>query len=216
MACNHPSEQEATEVVETVDTTVQQTPAQETSQESDERSNWQKPEFVLESLGPLEGKTVADIGTGALGYFAIKLVGQTNAEKIIGIDIDKEALNLLNIIKDALPEDKSKRIELRLAESSDPHLRQSEVDVILIVNTIAYIRNRVNYFQKLKASMKEGAKLVIIDFKTKRIPEYVDAPAYNERVYLHVIEEELYEAGFTTIETDDTSLEFQFYISAEL
>ena len=56
----------------------------------------------------------------------------------------------------------------------------------------------------------------IVDYKTKRIPGFVDAPPYEERVLLHIIEEELYEAGYQNIMTDDTSLEYQYYIAAEI
>ena len=170
----------------------------------------------LKVLEISRAKTVADIGSGALGYFVIKLVALTNASKVIAIDIDKEALNLLNVLKEALPKDKSERIELRLADADDPHLRDGEIDVILIVNTAAYINNRVNYFRELRSKLKDGGKLVIVDFKTKRIPDYVDAPPYEERVYLHLIEDELYAAGFENVHTDDTSLEYQYYISADL
>jgi hypothetical protein len=86
----------------------------------------------------------------------------------------------------------------------------------LVVNTIAYIPNRLQYLSKLKSKLKENGKIIIIDFKTKRIPEFVDAPPYSEREYLHVIEEELYSTGYHNIQCDDTSLEFQYYISAEL
>ena len=184
--------------------------------DKDERSDWQKPEFVINSLGPLEGKVLADIGAGALGYFVFKIVGRTEIGKIIAIDIDKEAVNMLNILKDALNEDKSSRIEVRLADVNDPKIKENEADIILIVNTIAYIPDRLNYFQRLKTRLKDGGRIVIVDFKTKRIPDYVDAPPYDERVYLHILEEELLEAGFSTVKTDDTSLDFQYHIIAEI
>jgi len=180
----------------------------------DERSNWQKPQFIIQSLGDLTDKTVADIGAGALGYFVFKLVGQTNVNKIIAIDIDKNAVNMLNILKGALSEDKSERIDIRLAQESDPKLEEEEVDIILIVNTVAYIPKRLQYFDKLRSKLKENGKLVIVDFKTKRIPDFVGAPNYADRVYLDKIEEELFQAGYNTVITDDTSLDFQYYISA--
>lgn len=186
------------------------------SVQGDDRSNWQKPSFVIQSLGDLEGKTLADVGSGALGYFVFKILGQTDIGKLIAIDIDKEAVSMLNILKDALAEEKASKLDIRLADVNDPKLDDGETDFILIVNTIAYLPDRINYLKALKEKLRAGGKIVIVDYKTKRIPEFVDAPPYEERVLLHLIEEELFEAGYKNIMTDDTSLEYQYYISAEI
>lgn len=184
--------------------------------ESDERSNWQKPEFVIASMGDLTGKTLADIGSGALGYFVFKILGQTEVERLVAVDIDPEAVKMLNILKDALSEEKASKLDIRLAKEDDPKLKKSEIDVILFVNTIPYLPDRVNYLSKLKEALKPGGRVVIVDFKTKRIPDFVGAPLYEDRVYLHVIEEELYQAGYKNITTNDTELDFQYLITAEI
>ncbi|NBU51280.1 MAG: class I SAM-dependent methyltransferase [Chitinophagia bacterium] len=159
---------------------------------------------------------MADIGSGALGYFVFKILGQTDIGKLIAIDIDKEAVRMLNILKDALAEEKASKLDIRLADINDPKLDDEETDYILIVNTIAYLPDRINYLKALKSKLRAGGKIVIVDYKTKRIPGFVDAPPYEERVLLHIIEEELYEAGYQNIMTDDTSLEYQYYIAAEI
>ena len=48
------------------------------------RAQWQKPDEVIASLGPLDGKTVADIGAGT-GYFAFPIAKK--AAKVMAIDI---------------------------------------------------------------------------------------------------------------------------------
>ncbi len=209
-ACNSADSKVSTEPDTGLDT-IHQEPSKNFT---DERSNWQKPEFIINSLGNLEGKTLADLGSGALGYFVFKIIGRTAIEKVIAIDIDEEAIHTLNVLKSALGKDKSDKIDIRLAETNDPKLLDNEVDILLIVNTIAYLPNRLEYLKSLKSKLKDGGKIIIVDFKTKRIPEYVDAPPYSERIYLDIIEEELYQAGYQDIITDDTTLEFQYYISA--
>jgi ubiquinone/menaquinone biosynthesis C-methylase UbiE len=180
----------------------------------DERSDWQKPQFIINQMGDLTGKTIADIGSGALGYFTFKLIGQTSAEKVIAIDVDEEAITTLKQLKSNLSESHQARLEVRLAKPNDPKISKNEIDIALIVNTVSYIQNRINYFKELKSKLKEGGSIIIVDFKTKRIPEYVEAPLYKERVYLDIIEEQLYTAGFTSVEVDDTSLEYQYTLTA--
>lgn len=206
--------QEVNPTTEPTTTTVDEIPEKLSSVDEDERSNWQKPEFIIGNMGSLEGKTIADIGSGAFGYFVFKLLGQTLAERVIAIDIDPEAVQMLKTLRNALDSVKSERLDIRLAEPNNPMLNDNEVDVILIVNTISYIEDRVNYLKLLKSKLKDNGKLLIIDFKMKRIPEYVEAPPYGYRTYLNVIEEELYEAEFSNIVTNDTELEFQYFISA--
>lgn len=183
--------------------------------DSDERSDWQKPHLIINELGDLNGKTIADIGAGALGYFVFKILGQTQAEKVIALDIDKEAVAMLSQLKSALSENQKSRLEVRLALPNDPKLLDNEIDVALFVNTVSYINNRVSYFRNLKNKLKENGQIVIVDFKTKRIPAYVNAPKYNNRVYLDILEEELYAAGYSQVITDDVSLKYQYKITAK-
>ena len=60
------------------------------------RAEWQKPEKTIASLGPLDGKTVADIGAGT-GYFSFPISKQ--AAKVIAIDIDKRFLDYIDAEK---------------------------------------------------------------------------------------------------------------------
>jgi ubiquinone/menaquinone biosynthesis C-methylase UbiE len=174
------------------------------------RSIWQKPEMVVELLGDLSGKTVADIGAGS-GYFSFRIVFK--ADKVIAIDIDEYMIQLMETMRQNLPEQYKSRFETRLALPNDPLLLENEADIVIIVNTVAYISDRVNYFNTLKNGMKKGAKLMIMDFKIKNLP--ITAPPIEERVHLIDIEKELKQAGFAEILSDDTSLDYQYIVFAE-
>ena len=181
-----------------------------------ERSYWQKPDLVMEKLGNLEEDVIADLGAG-MGYFSFEL-SKRKAKKVIAIDIDSEMIKALNFFKNLMIEKEtnfSDRFEVRQATPDDSKLNENEVDIILIVNTITFINPKVSYLKNLKSKLKEGGKIVIVDFKTKKIPEYVNAPSYDNREYLHVIEEDLTESGFTNIVSDDTTLEFQYIVIGE-
>lgn len=172
---------------------------------------WQKPDLVLDYLGNIEGKTVADIGAGS-GYFTL-LIPQRGAA-VIAIDIDTNALNGINETMHLpyYPAELRDQIELRLVQEDDPDLAPEEVDAVMIINTFTYIDNRSDYLQKVMQGMKPGGKLLIVDFKTRRIP--LNIPK-NLRLPLYQVEDELYEAGFENIVADDCSLSYQYVITAE-
>jgi len=185
----------------------------QSNQPADERMSWQKPDLVIEAMGNLEDKVVADLGAG-IGYFSFKLLGQS--KRVIAIDIDQEKVDILNGFKSSLRESLKSNFEVRLATETDPNLKEKEVDLIFIVNTIAYIQPRVNYLKNLRRYLKPGGQIFIVDFKTKKMPEYTNAPSYDERVYLHILEEQLSEAGYNNIITNDTKLEYQYIIRASI
>jgi len=171
---------------------------------------WQKPEMIINLLGSLENKTIADIGAGK-GFFALRLAPK--AGKVIAVDIDPRFTQYLDSLKrQVLPADMQDQLETRLAEPDDPHLRPGEVDIAMIVNTYMYMKNRVPYLRNLKEGLKEGGTLLIIDFKKKRTPL---GPPSTYRIPLYQVEEELIEAGYENIQTNDTALDYQYIIFAE-
>ena len=186
-------------------------PSQSDNRPKDKRMSWQKPEEVIQSLGNIEDKVIADIGAG-IGYFSFKLLPKS--KKVISIDIDPESTQILEAFKSTLRDDLMERFDVRLATPTDPQLKEEEVDILFIVNTIAYLTPRVAYLKNIKKALKDGGKIFIVDFKTKQMPDFVNAPAYDQRLYLHVVEEQLEAAGYTNITTDDTSLEYQYMVTA--
>lgn len=174
------------------------------------REIWQKPDLVLQLLGGLKGKTVADIGAGS-GFFTFRMI--ESADKVIAIDVDRRFINYLDSVKvRRLPENLQPKLETRLTTPDSPALQTEEVDVVVIVNTFMYIENHPNYLSILKRGMKEGGKLLIIDFKKKRTPV---GPPSDIRQPLFVIENELYDAGYKNILTNDTALDYQYIVIAE-
>ena len=174
-----------------------------------DRVIWQKPNMIIEQLGDLTNKTVADIGAGT-GFFALRLAPLS--KKVIAIDVERRFIDYLDSIKVyELPENAQSRLETRLVTPADPKLKKGEVDAVLIVNTFMYIKDRVRYLENLRESIVEGGKLLIVDFKKKRSP--IGPPA-NIRVPAFQVEEDLYKAGYTNIFVNDTSLDYQYIVIA--
>ena len=170
---------------------------------------WQKPEVVIDLLGNLEGKTIADIGAGT-GFFALRLAPK--AKKVIAIDIDPRFTSYLDSLKAfELPEDVQERLETRLALPDDPKLAPGEADIVMIVNTFMYIKDQVAYLENLKRGISDGGLLLIIDFKKKRTPL---GPPSQIRVPLFEVEDKLIKAGYREVMTNDTALDYQYIVTA--
>lgn len=167
---------------------------------------WQKPEMVLNLFGDLTQKTVVDIGAGE-GFFTFRLAEK--AQKVVAIDISEEAIAYL---EKSIPTKLKNKVETRLVSPSSPNLQTEEADAVLLVNTYMYLDNRIEYLKKVNRGMSSSAKLLINDFKKKRTALGPDA---DIRVPLYKVEQELVQAGFRILHTDDTSLEYQYIVLAE-
>ncbi len=176
--------------------------------ESADRVIWQKPDLVVHQLGEVEGKVVADLGAGT-GYFSRRIAYK--GAKVIAIDIDPKAIQWMEEQKAKFPIELQDRLIIRLAEPDDPKLNNSEVDIVLLVNTYTYIENRVAYFSKLMKAIRPGGSIIIIDFKKKSTPF---GPPLKERIDISEITSELQQAGYSMEVVDETSLEYQYIIKA--
>jgi len=191
--------------------TVEELPRSNTTNSSDSREAWQKPSLIMNKMGDLSERVIADIGAGT-GYFAFRLLSK--AKKVLAIEIDQEMIELMNSLSVTMPDGERQRFETRLATPDDPNLKDGEADDILIVNVIGYIEDRAAYLAKCRKALSDSGVIHIVDYKVKRLP--IEAPEYSNRVYIHLIEEELEAAGFKNILTDDTSLEYQYIIQASI
>lgn len=174
--------------------------------EDPERVHWQKPEKVIELLGPLAGRTLADIGAGT-GYFVFPIAKR--ADKVIAIDIDERFIHYMDRRKQT--EKAAANIETRLTAPDAPGLKAAEADVVLIVNTYHHIDERTKYLQKLKAGLRKDGMLVIVDFKKEKTP---NGPPLELRLTEAQIESELTAAGFSVLSSDRTLLPEQYIIRA--
>lgn len=193
------------------DSNAQEIEFHEDSHSNVSRSIWQKPGLVIEKMGDVSGKVVADIGAGT-GYFSFRLANK--AKKVIAVEIEPDMIAYIDSIRVKMPEQQQRKIETRLATPDDPALSEDEVDIIVVINTIAYIPRLPVYLETLKKGLKPGGSLMIIDYKMKRLP--INAPPKSERIYLDKLEDMLIEAGYTISESDDTSLDYQYIITAKI
>lgn len=180
------------------------------NQDNKDRAVWQKPSSVVNLLGDIEGKTVADIGAGT-GYFAFRFAYK-NAY-VIAIEIDQDMIDLMEGIKLNLPAEFQEHFTTRLAKPDDPLLAPDEVDAVVIINTITYIDSLQPYLEKVLQGIKPGGRLYVIDYKLAAIP-LPDIPAAQDRLAPDTLTSVMTSAGFDDVDVDEDLLTYQYIVTA--
>jgi cyclopropane fatty-acyl-phospholipid synthase-like methyltransferase len=152
-----------------------------------ERDAWQKPDEVLRALALAPDATVADIGSGT-GYFAVRLARALPKGRVFGADLAHDMVHYLNqrAAKEKLP-----NLSSHLAAPDDPKL-PSAVDLVLLVDTYHHIGARERYFAKLRASLRAGGRVAVIDFR----PDAPSGPPRRDRVAPEQVKAEMARAGY--------------------
>jgi 2-polyprenyl-3-methyl-5-hydroxy-6-metoxy-1,4-benzoquinol methylase len=176
--------------------------------ESPERAAWQKPDAVIAIFGNIAGKTIADIGAGT-GYFSFRLA-QAGAH-VIAADIDPRFQGFIEQRK-SQAETGSGTVETRLIPYDSPGLATAEADHVLLVDAYHHIDHRQDYFRRVRAGIKPGGKLVIVDFRKIETPE---GPPLSMRIDQQQVQQELTAAGFTKFDLNTTLLPYQYLLSAQ-
>jgi len=159
------------------------------------RMYWQMPNRVLDEIGVESGYTIADVGCG-IGYFSVRLAKKVGQSGIVyACDIDSGALAFL---KEKLERQNIRNLKIIQGMKDDPLLPSSEIDMVLIVNTIHLIERPTEYLSKLKSCLKPDGCIVIIQWDARKMdsesPDWSaeDREKYTQRTTLRII----YDAGF--------------------
>ena len=115
---------------------------------------------VMDILGITPGKTVADIGAGS-GWFTVRAarrVGEGGA--VYAEDINPEAVHY---IEDRAKKENLSNVKATLGTADDPRLPAGSVDAVLLLKTYHEIAEPVALLRNLRAALRPGAKVGIID-----------------------------------------------------
>jgi len=174
--------------------------------DSPERTNWQQPEKVIALFGDVSTQKIMDLGAGS-GYFTLRLAAK--GALVIAADVSDR---FQNIIQDKLEEEDlkqlSENIELRKVPYDSPEIEKEEVDGVLIVNTWHHIDGRRSYMKKILNGVKNGGKILIVDFKLGS----PGGPPDSHKLGLEDAMDEIKDLNFTKIQTDTSLLERQYII----
>jgi ubiquinone/menaquinone biosynthesis C-methylase UbiE len=163
-----------------------------------ERDAWQSPDEIVRQLGLHSGDTVIDLGAGA-GYFALKLstrVGPTG--RVLAVDLRRQSLAFL-WIRSGLHNQWN--IAIIHGRVDDPTVPRGPVDAVLIANTYHELAAPQPILRALLASMRQGARLVVVD----RGPREEGEPGGggHHEIPPGLAERQINEAGFQTVSRTD-------------
>jgi cyclopropane fatty-acyl-phospholipid synthase-like methyltransferase len=123
----------------------------------DERLQINRVMGILE-IAP--GKTVADIGAGS-GWFTVRAARRVTASgTVYAVDINPEATRYID--KRAQKEGLH-NVKTILSKSDDPQLPANQIDSVLLLKTYHEVDKPVVLLQNLRASLRPGAKVGVID-----------------------------------------------------
>jgi SAM-dependent methyltransferase len=115
---------------------------------------------VMDILEITPGKSVADIGAGS-GWFTMRAARRvTETGSVYAVDINPEATRYID--KRAQKEGLH-NVKTVLNKSDDPQLPANTIDSVLLLKTYHEVDKPVALLQNLRASLRPGAKVGIID-----------------------------------------------------
>src|SRR6266851_3466878 len=115
---------------------------------------------VMDILGIAPGKTVADIGAGS-GWFTVRAAKRVGEAGIVyAVDINPEAIRY---IRDRAQKDRLANVKPILSKADDALLPTAAIDVVLVLKTYHEVAEPVVLLRNLRAALRPGAKVGIID-----------------------------------------------------
>jgi ubiquinone/menaquinone biosynthesis C-methylase UbiE len=146
---------------------------------------------VMDILGIAPGKTVADVGAGS-GWFTVragKRVGETGV--VYAVDTNPEAIRHIG---DRTQKERVANVKPILSKEDDPLLPATAVDAVLLLKTYHEVTQPVVLLRNLRAALRAGAKVGIIDR---------NGNGENHGVARDVVIREAAQAGYKLLEQYD-------------
>jgi SAM-dependent methyltransferase len=116
-------------------------------------------ERVMDILKIHPGSAVADIGAGS-GWFTVRAARRADPGTVYAVDINPEAIKYIN---DRTQKNGIRNVHTILSTPDDPKLPANSVDSVLILKTYHEIADPVRLLENLRRSLRQGARVGIID-----------------------------------------------------
>ena len=172
--------------------------------ESPDRDAYQKPDAVVAALALGPDASVADIGAGT-GYFARRLAKVVAKGTVYAVDIEPV---LVDYMRSEAARLGLKNLVAVLGAPDDPKVAPQSVDLVLIVDTLHHIEHRPDYLRRLRAALRPGGRVAIVDYRIGPLPL---GPAEEHRLAPEQVEAEFAEAGYHRVASHDL-LPYQYFL----
>jgi ubiquinone/menaquinone biosynthesis C-methylase UbiE len=148
-------------------------------------------ERVMDLLGLKRGTHVADIGAGS-GWFTVRSARRVGHDGLVyAVEINPE---YVRHIKRRAKREKLENIRTVLGKPDDPMLPRASISAALLLKTYHEIGQPVAFLRRLRAGLRSGARLGIIDRSGKGDDHGVNAD---------VVIKEAAQAGFRLVAQHD-------------
>ncbi len=115
---------------------------------------------VIDILGIMPGKSVADIGAGS-GWFTVRAARRVGTGgTVYAVDINPEAIQY---IEKRVKDEHLANTKAILSQPDDPMLPADSVDAVLMLKAYHEVAHPVVLLRNLRAALRPGAKVGIID-----------------------------------------------------
>lgn len=173
--------------------------------ENPERDMEQKPNEVIAAMDIREGETIADIGAGS-GYFAFRFASHVGSKgRVYAVDIDPDMIIHMNR---KIRNTKFENVATVLSTPDDPLLANNSIDRFFICNTWHHVGDRPAYLEKMKAMLRPGGRIVIIDYFKKQLPV---GPPPGMKMAREDVVDEMEKGGFILSE-EHAFLPYQYFL----
>ncbi len=169
------------------------------------RLQYLNPEIIWEKTDIEKPSVLIDIGAGT-GFFALLFSKKMISGKVYACDISEE---LIGWMENNLPVDsKTIIIPVKMEESSVP-IADGTADLVYMINLHHELDDPVAIIRESFRLLKNGGKLMIIDWKKEETPE---GPPIDIRVAENVIEHQMFMCGFSDVKKHDILAYHNFLI----
>jgi arsenite methyltransferase len=168
--------------------------------ERDERVARLKPDEVVRALDLHDGMVIADIGAGS-GLFSrpfARAVGPKG--KVYAVDISAD---ILEYVRERAKRENLANLEVIVSKDDDPMLPPHAVDLAFFCDTTHHIANRVPFYKKMIAGLKDGARVAVIDYDPEAAVKGWSSHKPEELVPRSQAIAELEQAGFRFVKKLD-------------
>ncbi len=164
------------------------------------RSAWQLPDQVAGALAMEPDFQIADIGAGG-GYFTLRLADYIGRDgKLYAVEPEEKLFKFLEkrIERRELP-----NVEVIQGTPDDPQLPDGAIDLAFLCNSYLKIDGRAEYFRRLKADLRPGGRVAVIDFRENIVGLTWLFVRGKPRLPRATLLEEMEAAGYRHVESFD-------------